>query len=180
MKARSTTASRTRRLMGRIVGAATAAGALAWLTMTGGPAGTPAADDATSARAVADAAPGYAVEDFNYPQADKIREEQDLILKRGDGHIVLAECVSGTGQLEIWSRVNLRVCFKVTGDTGWLTMEIPSVYGVQTNGYDTELDMTTDTEETSYDIPANSWKGVGESENPQAGPHTLVEIRTSK
>lgn len=180
MKARSTTASRTKRLMGRTLGAAVAAGALAWLAMAAGPAGAPSGHGATSVEAVADEAPGYAVEDFNYPQADKILEERGIVLKRGDGHITVADCVSGTGQLEIYSRTNSKVCFRVTGDTGWLTLEIDRVYGVQTPAYDTQLNLTVGTEETSVDVPANTWEGVGEIDDPQARPHTLVEIRTSK
>ncbi|MFF6780098.1 hypothetical protein [Streptomyces sp. NPDC012510] len=140
----------------------------------------PVEKNTTSAQAVADEAPGYAVEDFNYPRADKILEEQGIVLKRGDGRITLATCAAGTGQLEIYSRSNAKVCFRVTGDSGWLTLEIPSVYGVQTNGYDTEFDMTVGTEETSVDVPANSWQAVGQSADPQGRPHMLVEIRTAK
>ncbi|WP_320782358.1 hypothetical protein [Streptomyces sp. CRN 30] len=180
MKARSTTASRTERLLGRTLGAAAAAGALAWLVTAGGQAGPPAAEQVTSARAVADEAPGYAVETFDYPQADEILQEQGIALKRGDGHITLATCATGTGQLEIYSRVNQKVCFRVTGATGWLTLEVASVYGVQTPGYATDLDMTVDAEEKSYEVPANSWQAVGQSADPEGRPHMLVEIRTSK
>jgi hypothetical protein len=60
--------------------------------------------------AVADGTPAYAVEDFNYPQADKILAEQGILLKRGDGHIVLAECGSQEGLLQVWSRSNDSIC----------------------------------------------------------------------
>ncbi|AQS72013.1 hypothetical protein B1H29_16135 [Streptomyces pactum] len=152
---------------------------MAWLVAANG-AGTPEKGDAASTRAVAEAAPGYAVEDFAYPQADKVLEEEGILLKRGDGHIVLAECAPGTGQLEVYSRVASSVCFEVTGASGWLTMEIPSVYGVKANEYQTEVDMTVGEEEKSFDVPANSWKAVGESADEQGRPHMLVEIRTSK
>ncbi|MFC8867231.1 hypothetical protein ACFUAC_06180 [Streptomyces sp. NPDC057148] len=56
------------------------------------------------ATTVADEAPGYAVEDFNYPGADWIQQEQGIVLKRGDGHIVLAECGSEEGLMELWVR----------------------------------------------------------------------------
>lgn len=36
--------------------------------------------------------PPVAVEDFSYPQADKVFALTGLILKGGDGHIVLADC----------------------------------------------------------------------------------------
>ncbi len=166
------------RFLIRAAAAAVAAGALAWLVAA--QADTSAGRDGTAVRAVADEAPGYAVEDFAYPQADKILEEQGILLKRGDGHIVLAACQAGTGQLEVYSRETASVCFEVSGSDGWLTMEIPSVYGVKTNEYATEVDMTVADEEKSWDIPANSWKGVGESDDGQGRPHVLVEIRTSK
>ncbi|MGV9287354.1 hypothetical protein [Streptomyces sp. NPDC003719] len=166
------------RFLTRTAAAAVAAGALAWLVAA--QADTSAGETGGSARAVADEAPGYAVEDFAYPQADKILEEQGILLKRGDGHIVLAPCQAGTGQLEVYSRVTTSVCFEVKGDSGWLTMEIPSVYGVKANEYAAEVDMTVGDEEKSFDIPANSWKAVGESADGQGRPHMLVEIRTSK
>ncbi|MFF5956816.1 hypothetical protein [Streptomyces luteogriseus] len=127
-----------------------------------------------------DEAPGYAVEDFNHPQADKILEERNVILKRGDGHITLADCSSGPGLLEVSGRENDRICFKVVGDSGWLTMEIPAVYAVRGNDYTTEVDMTVGTEKKSFDIDKNAWTSVGEGNDEQGRRHVLVEIRTSK
>lgn len=180
MKAHSTTAARTGRLLTRTLAASVAAGALAWLVATGSQAGTPADKGTRAAEAVADEAPGYAVENYAYPNADKILAEQGITLKRGDGRILLATCAAGTGQLEVYSRANSKICFSVTGNSGWLTLEIPSVYGVKTSAHATELDLTVDAEETSVDIPADTWQAVGESADPEGRPHLLVEIRTSK
>ncbi|WP_449349135.1 hypothetical protein [Streptomyces shaanxiensis] len=167
MKARSAIA--------RIVGTAVGAGALAWLVMAGTPA--PTGDAST---AVADEAPGYAVEDYDYPGADKVLAEQGITLKRGDGHIVLADCASQTGLLEVWARSQDRICFRVTGNSGWLTLEIPSVYGIKGNAYSTEVDMTVAEEQTSYDIDKNAWTAVGESADEQGREFMLVEIRSTK
>ncbi|MDX3747998.1 hypothetical protein [Streptomyces sp. AK08-02] len=175
MKENSTTASRTGRLVRRTLAASVAAGALAWFVATGGQ-----ATAGTSVEAVADEAPGYAVENYDYPNADKILAEQGITLKRGDGRILLATCAAGTGQLEVYSRVNTKVCFSVTGDSGRLALEIPAVYGVKTSAHETELDLTVGTEETSVDVPADSWQAVGESADPEGRAHVLVEIRTSK
>ncbi|MBC2868008.1 hypothetical protein H1R13_24540 [Streptomyces mexicanus] len=120
------------------------------------------------------------MEDFNYPQADKILAEKNIVLKRGDGHITLADCVSGTGQLEVWARSKDKICFQVTGNSGWLTLEIPSVYGIKGNDYATQVDMTTGTEEKSFDIDKNTWTAVGESADEQGREFMLVEIRTTK
>ncbi|MBP0461840.1 hypothetical protein [Streptomyces montanisoli] len=173
------------RLVTRTLGAALAAGALAWLGMTGGAAGGGAATasahgDGASVKAVAADAPGYAVEDFNYPQADKILAEKHIVLKRGDGHITLADCANGTGQLQFYSLENDEVCFNVTGDSGWLTLELPSVYGVDGNDYTTQVDMTTDDEKKTFDVPANSWTPIGQSADPDGRQFMLVEIRSHK
>ncbi|GEC06026.1 hypothetical protein SSP24_36810 [Streptomyces spinoverrucosus] len=178
MKALSAIAARPqrRRITGTLLVAAVA-GALTWLAA---PAGTSANADAHVAAPVAGEAPGYGVEDFNYPQADKILAEKNIVLKRGDGHITLADCVSGTGQLEVWARSKDKICFQVTGNSGWLTLEIPSVYGIKGNDYATQVDMTTGTEEKSFDINKNTWTPVGESADEQGREFMLVEIRTAK
>lgn len=167
--------------MRRILGAA-ATTALAWLVVAqgllGGSAST--ASTASAVHAVADETPGYAVEGFDYPQADKILAEQGITLKRGDGHIVLADCASQTGLLEVWARSSDLVCFRVTGNSGYLTLEIPSVYAIRGNDYAAQVDMTTADEEQSYDIAKNTWTPVGESADEQGREFMLVEIRTSK
>lgn len=180
MKLVSMVTARPRRLMVRALGAAAVAGALTWLGMTGSPAGVPAKASGASVAPVAGETPGYAVEDLSYPGADKILAEKNIVLKRGDGHITLADCVTGTGQLEVWPRSRDKICFKVTGNSGWLTLEIPSVYGVKGNDYSTQVDMTTGTEAKSFDVNKNSWTPVGESADPQGRPFMLMEIRATK
>ncbi|MFD0316897.1 hypothetical protein [Streptomyces flavalbus] len=162
-----------KRFVPHVLGAVAAA-VLAWLVMAGG---TAAVAPVTP---VADEAPGYAVEDFDYPQADKIAAERGITLKRGDGHIVLATCDSEAGLLEVWARSSVdRICFRTTGDSGFLTLEIPSVFSVRGNDYSTQVDMTVDGEEKSYDIEKNTWTPVGESAE-QGREYALVEIRTTK
>ena len=56
---------------------------------------------AAAMKGIAEEGPGYAIEDFGYPNADKILAEQNIALKRGDGHILLADCASGTDLLEV-------------------------------------------------------------------------------
>lgn len=159
-----------------VLACAATAAALAW--SVSGPAQP--ASSASSAASVAAESPGYAVEDFAYPNADRIFQERGILLKRGDGHITLAECGSQDGLLEIWSRSNSRVCFRVTGDSGYLALEIPAVYGVKTNNYDTELTMTVEDEEKSVDVPKNTYRAVGETDDPLGRRHMLVEISTAK
>jgi hypothetical protein len=177
MKARSAIAPKRKRFIGRILGVAASAGGLAWLVMAGASAGTPSQSGAAS---VADETPGYAVEDYAYPQADKILAEQGITLKRGDGHIVLVDCASGTGFLELSARDKPKICFRVTGNSGFLTLEIPAVNGIKGNDYSTQVDMTVEDEKKTYDVNKNSWTAVGETADPEGRDHVLVEIRTTK
>lgn len=135
--------------------------------------------DASAVASVAGEQPGYAVEDFNYPQADKILAEQGITLKRGDGHIVLATCGDPT-LLEVWSRSKQRICFRATGNEGYLSLEIPAVYGVKGNDYNTDVTMTVENTEKSFEVPKNTWTPVGESADPEGRDHMLLEIITSR
>ncbi|MEV1043587.1 hypothetical protein [Streptomyces sp. NPDC049916] len=157
----------------RTLGTTAAAGAVAWAVTAGGPPsqGTPST--------VADEAPGYAVEDFAYPGADEILAERGILLKRGDGHILLADCASGDNLLKFLARDRGDVCFRVTGDRGYLSLELPSVHGVRTNdAKNTNLTMTAEGDRVEYDVPADTWEGVGEAVDGR--DHLLVEIRTTK
>lgn len=136
--------------------------------------------DATTAETAADELPPFAVEDFNYPGADRILAERGFLLKRGDGHIVLADCGSEGDLMEFSVRSLGLVCFRVTGDEGYLALEMPSVFGIRTgDSTTTYLEMTVDNEERTYEIPANTPAAIGESADPEGRPHTLVEIRTT-
>ncbi|MFI7346010.1 hypothetical protein ACWEDZ_32900 [Streptomyces sp. NPDC005047] len=168
---------KVRTTIARVLGASALAGGLAWAVLASG---VQPADDGPAV-SVADEAPGYAVEDFAYPQADKILEEQGIVLKRGDGHITLADCSSGTDLLQVMARRESQpFCFKTVGDSGWLTLEIPAVYVMRGNDYATQVDMTVGEEEKSFDLEKNTWTSVGESADEQNREHLLVEIRTSK
>ncbi|RSS88371.1 hypothetical protein EF919_30915 [Streptomyces sp. WAC02707] len=159
----------------RILGAAATAGVRAWAVLAQGGADAAAG---SSTESVAEAAPGYAVEDYNYPDADKILAEQNVVLKRGDGHIVLADCASGDNLLQFLARDHEDVCFRVTADEGFLTLELPAVHGVKTDdSANTHLEMTAEGDQVEYDIPADTWKGVGESVDGRE--HVLVEIRVT-
>lgn len=157
-----------------------AAGLLAALAFTGGPAYGGDSDDAVALSTVAEEGPGYAIEDFAYPNADRILAEQHITLKRGDGHILLNDCATGTDLLEVWSRANSKICFRVIGSSGYLTLEIPSVFAVKGNTYEAEVAMTSGTEEKTFTVDKNSWTPVGESADPTGREFMLLEIRASR
>lgn len=162
----------------RVLGVTALAAAAAGLLVVGSAVGR---DGGAAPVPVADAAPGYAVETFDYPQADRILQERGILLKRGDGHIVLVDCNSDENLLQFWATgYSTRFCFRVTGDEGYLSLEMPAVYSVRGNDYQAQVDMTVDGEERTYDIDRNTWTAVGSSADPESGPQTLVEIRTSR
>ncbi|WP_309144296.1 hypothetical protein [Streptomyces sp. BR123] len=163
----------------RIVGAAVAAGALTWVAATGGVIGGSGAED-LAAKAIAHEGPGYAVGDFAYPNADKILAEGKIKLKSGNGHTLLAECTGAPELMEIFSHENAKACFRVTGDKGYLSLEIPAVFGVKGNNYAAQVAMSVGTEEKTFTVDKNARPAVGETADEQGRDFTLLEIRTSK
>ncbi|MFG2335356.1 hypothetical protein [Streptomyces yangpuensis] len=170
MKARSTIL--------RIVGAALGTGALTWAALGGVTGGADTGSLAT--QSIADEGPGYAVEDFSYPNADKILAEQKIKLKSGNGHILLAECTGAPELMEVFPLKNEKVCFRVTGDKGYLSLEIPSVFGVKGNNYAAEVEMSTGAEQKTFTVDKNAWTAVGHTADEQGRDFMLLEIRTSK
>ncbi|WP_329071753.1 hypothetical protein [Streptomyces sp. NBC_01429] len=121
-----------------------------------------------------------AVEDYVYPGAEKIFAERGIRLKTGDGNILLVDCASATGLVEVWARGHDKFCFQVKGNTGYLAMELPQVYAVKGNDYKLQVDMEVAGKETSFDIAKNTWTPVGESADPEGRDHTLLEIHATK
>ncbi|MFH8590397.1 hypothetical protein [Streptomyces rimosus] len=121
-----------------------------------------------------------AVEDFNYPQADKIFKETGLLLKRGDGHIVLAQCDSAPGLVEVFARDKGKFCFRVTGKQGYLSMELARVYAIKGNDFKLRANMTVNNRDVSFDVAKNTWTAVGETADPTGRDHILLELITTK
>jgi hypothetical protein len=140
--------------------------------------------DAVQSGLAVDELPPHAVEDFNYPGADRILAERGIELKRGDGHIVLADC-AGQNLLRISARgqANQAACFRVTGNEGWLTLELPGAFLVRTNNYgNTHLELAADSGDTqSFDLGPNGIQSVGEADPESGGQEfTLLEIRMTR
>ncbi|WP_327063554.1 hypothetical protein OG715_00885 [Kitasatospora purpeofusca] len=163
----------------RITATALSAGALTWAFTAGGATGG-SGSDTPATKVVADEAPGYAIEDFAYPNADKILAEQKIKLKSGDGHILLTPCTGAPELMEVFSHKNEKICFRVTGDKGYLSLEVPAVFGVKGNNYAAQVAMTTGTEQKTFPVDKNAWTAVGETADEQGRDFMLLEIRTSK
>lgn len=144
---------------------------------------------AGTAAAVADDIPPTGVEDFEYPQADKIFQERGIKLKRGDGHITLVTCDSQPGLIEIMTEQGRekpdkvgggRYCFRVTGKSGFLSVELPRAIGGFGNDYNVNVNMVTSSEEKSFKLDKNLWTTIGKPADPQNRDFTLLEITAKK
>ncbi|MFE2721531.1 hypothetical protein [Kitasatospora sp. NPDC059327] len=140
--------------------------------------GVPALASAEGTPQDASAAP-LAVEDFAYPGTSPFPA---LKLFRGDGHIVLADC-SGATQIKLYSRAvgsaGPAACFRVTGPTGHLTLELPQTFIVQTVEYAVSARLTNDVGlSTTVDVPSNTMQNVAEGLGQK--PAALVELRVGR
>ncbi|MFC8453850.1 hypothetical protein [Kitasatospora sp. NPDC057223] len=117
----------------------------------------------------------FAVENFDYPG---VADNPRITLLRGDGHVTLADCATPTS-IQIWTRATTnndgRVCFAVNGTTGYLAVEMPEVFAVQTAGRAVHASLTADGVTQTLDVPKDGFKGIGEGTG--AKPTTLVELR---
>ncbi|RZU15017.1 hypothetical protein [Streptomyces sp. BK239] len=162
-----------------IATAATAAGAAAIVATA---LSHTARSNAPESVSVVDSQPGPAIETFDYPNADQIKAQKGITLKRGDGNITLVDCSSGTGLMEVWARSNDKFCFRATGSSGWLSLELPSVHVVKGPGDQAaEVTLTApDNTQQEVKVPKGTWTSVGEATDPQGREFVLVEIRTTK
>lgn len=129
--------------------------------------------------AAADGPPSI-VEDFAYPGADKVFEEWGITLKSGDGHIVLAPCGGGDNEIKVMARGVGRddeVCFEATSANGYLTLEVPDVFGIRTQSRPVRVELTAEDKSETVDVPANVLKGVGEGLGQP--PAVLLELRVT-
>ncbi|WKK25163.1 hypothetical protein QZH56_05975 [Streptomyces olivoreticuli] len=131
--------------------------------------------------------PPSAVETFDYPNAAKILKEQGIALRKGDGHILLADC-KVSRDIQIMTSMDHPgqserglYCFKVTGTgrTGYLTLEIPKVYNIMTGDVAVRAGLTAEGQTQTVTVPKNDAKGVGTAGTPPTAPTVLVELRVT-
>ncbi|MEU8437605.1 hypothetical protein AB0F18_32860 [Streptomyces sp. NPDC029216] len=165
------------KLVRRVIATTAAAAACIALAVTTTHASEAPAQSTTSVSA--DLAP-YAVEGFAYPDAARIQAELGITLKRGDGHIVLADCASASGLMEVYSRTRGKICFRATGKTGHLSLEVPVVYGMKGDTtHQAAVTLTAEGSTQNVTVAPNEWKGVGEAADPERRDHVLVDITVS-
>ena len=134
------------------------------------------------------------MERFSYPNAAQILEQLNVRLISGDGHILLADCdtapVNNVGVVHVWTTELIgpdaggHICFRVTGPTGRLDLEVPGVYSIrgdgQQQGYGHQLTAVVDTPSgTPKTVVVNpsGYTPVGIGVDPDNEPTTLLQLR---
>ncbi|UQA97089.1 hypothetical protein [Streptomyces halobius] len=121
-----------------------------------------------------------AVEDFSYPNAEKILQEKGIKLIRGDGHLTLADCGTSPQQIKVWTR-NGDFCFQATAKQAYLDMEVPKVWALETAKRPISADLTAgakkETVKVTKEGPQDGYQSVGEG--TRGAETTLIRLRVT-
>ncbi|GAA1083551.1 trypsin-like serine protease [Kitasatospora arboriphila] len=135
---------------------------------------------AAASEPAANAAAPFAVEDGAYPGAQEILQTTGATLLRGDGHITHTSCDS-PHQVAVWGRTLRtplhRVCFAAPYSTGYLALNVPDTFRLETTGRTLQASLTTDGKAQTVDVPADTAVGVGEAGSNPASRSVLLELR---
>jgi hypothetical protein len=173
LKGRTPVIRRAHKIAVTALAALAAAGGFSSLASAEPPSAPPAAGDVP-----------YAVEDFNYPGADRIRSSMGIELKRGDGRILLAECDQQADQIRVFTVADAGAgrrgtyCFEATSTSGYLTLELPRVFALEAGEQPISADLTAGGQTQTVDVPEGGFKSVGEG-TVGGAQSVLVEIRVT-
>ncbi|MGW7537285.1 hypothetical protein [Amycolatopsis sp. NPDC054798] len=139
---------------------------------------------ALAGTAHADDTPPPIVEDYAYPGAAQIFQDRAIKLISGDGHILLAKCGSEANMVEVHAYNSAdhdpdpgHYCFRVTGATGHLRMEVPYAYQAWAGNHTAQATVAVNGKNTTVPLVKNGWTGIGEGTGTD--PATLLELNTS-
>ncbi|MFF8772140.1 trypsin-like serine protease [Kitasatospora sp. NPDC015120] len=121
------------------------------------------------------------MENYIHPGAASILADRHITVGSGDGHIQLVDCASGSNLLRLFSRAAQpsETCFRITGATGRLQLELPKVYSIKGDAdHSVTATFTTDGNPVYIGVPKNTWTPVGEG-IPGGSSTTLLELNAS-
>ncbi len=91
---------------------------------------------------------------------------------------MLTDCAKPS-QIQLWTRApgntDNKICFTSAATSGFLTLELPDVFAVQTAGRSLRVGLTAAGASRSVDVPRDGFTGVGEGLGQD--PTTVVELR---
>ncbi|MFI5921848.1 hypothetical protein ACIA8M_25310 [Streptomyces anulatus] len=125
------------------------------------------------------------VEDFSYPGADRVLAEKGIKLKHGDGKITLVDCGQTAEEIKVMTVKDDSVgrdgqyCFQATAKTGFLTLELPRVFAIETGEHPISADLTANGETLTVAVPKDGFESVGEGDLNNGQRSVLVEIRVT-
>lgn len=128
--------------------------------------------------------PPSAVEDFSYPGAAKILATKGIELKKGDGHVLLADCDPAAEQIRVLTVKDDTVgragtyCFRATAATGFITLSLPRVFALEAADHPISADLTANGQTATIDLPEGGFESVGEG-TVGGAQSVLVEIRVT-
>ena len=129
--------------------------------------------------ALADDNPPPIEENYDYPGAAKIFADRGILLKKGDGHILLVDCASGSDLLQVRARNKDPFCFRISGATGYLSLELADTYLIRgDSGHTVQATISVDGKSSTVTLARDAWTGVGEGTNPSESA-TLLEFHAS-
>ncbi|WP_331763451.1 trypsin-like serine protease [Streptomyces anulatus] len=131
--------------------------------------------------APADTGVPFAVEDGAYPYRANILNLTGADLIAGDGNITYTSC-SEPHQIKVWAR-NLtsnenRICF-VAATTGYLSVNIPNAYRIETYDRDIKANVSIDGTTENLTVPRDTAKGFGEANPADPKQAVLLEMRVT-
>ncbi|MFE8950519.1 hypothetical protein [Streptomyces sp. NPDC007856] len=134
------------------------------------------------------ATPSSAVEDYAYPGADQIQRDQGIKLIKGDGHITLATCDDSAHQIKVLTvqgqggNPRSAYCFKASAKSGYLSLELPRVFALETTDHPISADLRPQADPTApvktVSVDKNGYQSVGEGAAGGA-PTELLELRVT-
>jgi hypothetical protein len=134
----------------------------------------------TSKASVAADEPTSIVETYDYPDAAKILAERDILLKRGDGHLVLTDCVAGGDFIQVRSRGRDPFCFKASAAGAWVTLELSDAFLVFSDStHTTVADFTVNGVSDSATVAPGGAEGIGEGGSPNGDSAVLLKLTAS-
>ncbi|MBP2472176.1 pyruvate/2-oxoglutarate dehydrogenase complex dihydrolipoamide acyltransferase (E2) component [Crossiella equi] len=146
----------------------------------------PLAAPAAAPAAGAENVPPHSVEDFVHPDAERLKAERNITLRKGNGGIRLVDC--GPGELIRLSSAEVpepEICFQVTRVPApgvvpaYLAMELQDVYLIRTTNQATTAKITVSGQTTEKQLEKDKWNSIGSGTGTGAPPATLLELRVT-